>query len=62
MEVMAVAEVAEFPWWWPLKYIRNYGYENNILYFEAGRRCPQKGRHAFVTKKAPRIFDLGRQK
>ena len=42
-----------------MKHIRNHGYENNIhvFYFEAGRRCPQKGRHALVTKKAPRIFE-----
>ena len=32
--------------------------ESNLPYFEAGRRCSQRGRHAFVTNRASKLFDV----
>lgn len=44
---------------WPLKFLRRYGYDENLFSFEAGRRCPTgEGIYAFSTRGAEQIFRL----
>ena len=43
-------------WKWPVRFLRKYGYEENIFSFEAGRRCPGgQGLYAFVSERASEI-------
>ena len=46
-------------WVWPLKYLRKYGWDRDLLSFEAGRKCPGgEGLYAFSTKKASQLYDM----
>eukprot|EP00118_Oscarella_pearsei_P025677 m.308574 g.308574 ORF g.308574 m.308574 type:complete len:336 (+) comp44274_c0_seq1:209-1216(+) len=50
---------ASKPIQWPLKFLRRYGYDENLFSFEAGRRCPTgEGIYAFSTRSAEQIFRL----
>ena len=61
-----VAELSYFPsgkagpeFVWPLNYVRRYGRDRKLFFFEAGRRCPRgEGNFAFLTNKAEEIFKL----
>ena len=45
-------------WKWPFKFLRKYGFEENIFTFEAGRRCPGgQGLYAFASERANEIHE-----
>lgn len=45
-------------WKWPVRFLRKYGFEENIFSFEAGRRCPGgEGLYAFVSERANEIHE-----
>ena len=45
-------------WEWPFKFLRKYGFEENIFTFEAGRRCPGgQGLYAFASERANEIHE-----
>ena len=47
---------------WPLKYIRRYGYEDDVFRFEAGRKCTTgEGLYEFKCSKASMLFDVTKQ-
>ena len=44
---------------WPLRWLRRYGYDNDLFSFEAGRRCPTgAGIYAFKCSHAQTLFEL----
>ena len=49
-------------YFWPLRFLRRYGCDGDILSFEAGRRCPRgEGSYAFSTSHALEIRNLIRR-
>lgn len=44
---------------WPLRYLRRYGFDEDLFSFESGRRCPTgPGIYAFKCSRASALFEL----